>query len=45
MKDRNAESIDSMLRNDRANLILEEKFKSAKKLFTHIKRNGNLTIF
>lgn len=40
MRNGNAESMESMLRSDRANITLEEKFKSAKKYFGHLRKNG-----
>jgi len=42
LKDRNAESIESMLRRDRTKIAIEEKFKSAKKYLSGIRKNGKI---
>jgi hypothetical protein len=42
MKDRNADSMESMLRSDRANITIKEKYNSAKKYFSHSRKNGKL---
>lgn len=36
----NAESLESMLRSDRANITIEEKNKSTKKHFGNFRNNG-----
>ena len=42
-KNFNEESIDSMMRSDRGNIQIEQKFKTNKKIFP-INKNGNLEI-
>jgi len=39
---RNIESIESMMRKDRGNILIEQKFKSAKKQFRESYRNGKI---
>ena len=39
---KNSESIESMLRSDRAKMTIDEKLKLEKKFFGHLTKNGIL---